>query len=542
MAQLQNITIEAVGFAGLNTQDSPAAIEPSFASKAENCVIDKHGRIAARKGYVPINQAGSSDGNEKPTKALFRYVDSDGNEKYLSASDNKIFEGLGTTSDITPAGATITNDNWKIVQLQNHAYFFQRDHEPMVFTKEDGVYTLKLMSDATGVVGTVPLKAHEALSAYGRLWIADSSENKSTLYWSDTLNGRGWSGGTSGYVDLSTVFPAGFDEITALAAHNGFLVIFGKNSIVVYSGAASPSEMALADTVRNVGCIARDTVQFTGQDLIFLSSDGLRTLGRTIQEKSMPMGNLSRNVHSTFLADIRGSDADQMASVYSPEEGFYLLSMPDKQLVYCFSLQNILPDGAARVTTWYDSFSMSTPTNGIYPYAFCQCPTGLLMGRKNGIYKYGGFVDWDIYSGGVYYYIMEYLSNPMDFGQPSNLKFIKKFELVAVGNTWEDESGVVWYYDYDETAEFIGTYPAPALPSSAAQYEESNNTSQNEYEDVGTVGTTVFEYTDGSVVHTPTVQGRGSGQVLTAGVKVMVYGSPYSIQKLGIHATLGRLA
>ena len=539
MPQLQNITIEAVGFAGLNTQDSPAAIDPSFASKAENCVIDKHGRIAARKGYTPLNYVGTGSGDQHPANALFKYVASDGSEEYIVAGNNKIFKGLSTLTDITPAGASITANNWKIVQLQNHAYLFQRNHEPMVFTKEGGEYTLKLMSNATGVVGTVPIEANEALSAFGRVWIADSSIDKSVVYWSDTLNGRAWSGGTSGSLDLTTVFPSGFDQITALAAHNGFLIIFGKNSIVVYSGASSPSSMTLSDTVRNVGCISRDSVQFTGSDLVFLSDDGLRTLGRTIQEKSLPMGNLSKNVHNTFLNDVMGSDKDQMASVYSPDEGFYLLSMPDKRLVYCFSLQNILPDGSARVTTWYDS---TTPANGVYPYSFLQTPDGLYFGRKNGIYKYYGNLDLDVWGGGDTYYTMEYKSNPMDFGQPSNLKFIKKFELVAVGNSFEDDSSVVWYYDYKENEEFLGAYNAPSLESNACQYEESNNTSQNEYEDSGTVGTTVFEYTDGVIVHTPIVQGRGSGQVLTAGVKVKVFGAPYSIQKLGIHATLGRLA
>ena len=67
--QLQSITITAPGFAGINTQDAPLAQEPSFAAVADNCVIDKEGRIAARKGYsmVSTNGAavlGSSDGIE----------------------------------------------------------------------------------------------------------------------------------------------------------------------------------------------------------------------------------------------------------------------------------------------------------------------------------------------------------------------------------------------------------------------------------------------------------------------------------------------
>jgi hypothetical protein len=49
--QLQNITIAAPAFKGLNTQDSPIDGDPSFASVADNCVIDQYGRIGARHGF-----------------------------------------------------------------------------------------------------------------------------------------------------------------------------------------------------------------------------------------------------------------------------------------------------------------------------------------------------------------------------------------------------------------------------------------------------------------------------------------------------------
>ena len=58
--QLQNITIAAPGFAGLNTQDSPIGVDPSFAAVADNCVIDQLGRIGARKGWVEVSTNGSS--------------------------------------------------------------------------------------------------------------------------------------------------------------------------------------------------------------------------------------------------------------------------------------------------------------------------------------------------------------------------------------------------------------------------------------------------------------------------------------------------
>ena len=58
--QLQNITISAPGFFGLNTQDSPIGLDPSFAAVADNCVIDQLGRVGARKGYQYSTTNGAS--------------------------------------------------------------------------------------------------------------------------------------------------------------------------------------------------------------------------------------------------------------------------------------------------------------------------------------------------------------------------------------------------------------------------------------------------------------------------------------------------
>lgn len=75
--QLQSITITAPGFAGINTQDAPLAQDASFSAVADNCVIDKEGRIAARKGYTLLNGndlLGSSDGIE----SMGEFVAADG--------------------------------------------------------------------------------------------------------------------------------------------------------------------------------------------------------------------------------------------------------------------------------------------------------------------------------------------------------------------------------------------------------------------------------------------------------------------------------
>ena len=102
--QLQNITVAAPGFAGLNTQDSPIGLGPSFAAVADNCVIDKLGRVGARKGWEAVSTNGSSVlGSSRGIETVYEYIDNSGDKVILSAGNNKVFSGTTTLTDITPS-------------------------------------------------------------------------------------------------------------------------------------------------------------------------------------------------------------------------------------------------------------------------------------------------------------------------------------------------------------------------------------------------------------------------------------------------------
>ena len=60
--------------------------------------------------------------------------------------------------------------------------------------------------------------------------------------------------------------------------------------------------MSLADVVSNIGAVNRDAVVNTGKDVIFTDFSGVRSLGRTIQENSAPIGDISRNVNFDIKA------------------------------------------------------------------------------------------------------------------------------------------------------------------------------------------------------------------------------------------------
>lgn len=540
MAQkLQTVSIEAAGFAGINTQDSPTAIDPSFAAKADNCIIDQFGRVGSRKGgFLITDTYGGGGGNyiaSNPVESLFEFTSSEGvSTTFLAggaslSNNNFIFKDPVNLEDISPSNYTITANNWKIVSLADKVYFFQKEHEPLIW---DGNGNIEQLSTSQHSNGTPP-QANEVLAAYGKLWAADIEGNKHTVYWSDTLLGGHWNGGASGSLDLRTVFPSGFDEVTALAAHNGFLLIFCRNCIIIYSGAESPASMVLHDIVEGIGCIERDSVQNTGTDIIFLSSDGLRSFGRTIQEKSSPVGNLSKNVRNDLTASAK-RHTGPIKSIYSPEEGFYLLAMPDEDITYCFDMQGSLPDGSARVTTW----------SQIDPRSFLRSSNGdILFGKKGGVYKYTGYLDDIDASTKSQTYVMNYQSNPMDFNMPSNLKFLKKLEASVIGNVGE-LSKLKWYYDYNPNTKKEFTITPPTAEPNSAEFSavsgQAGHTGAEFSAVAGQTGYTGAEFTSGLLVQTPHANGTGSGRVLTIGVDAIISGSAYSIQRIDTQVLLGR--
>lgn len=92
--QFTNGSIAAPGFSGLNTQDSSVQLSSGFALRADNCVIDRYGRIGARKGWDNINPSVLGAGGS--VRTVHEFVKSDGNTLW-AAANNKIYGTHPTT-------------------------------------------------------------------------------------------------------------------------------------------------------------------------------------------------------------------------------------------------------------------------------------------------------------------------------------------------------------------------------------------------------------------------------------------------------------
>ena len=147
---------------------------------------------------------------------------------------------------------------------------------------------------------------------YGRIWCGGVAEAKDVVYYSNLLDGDDWTGGDTGLIDLKKVW--GDDEVVALAPFYGKLVIFGKENIAIYNSPQTVSSLALDEVIRGVGCIARDSVQAIGDDLVFLSTTGLRSLARTTEKDKLPLMDLSLNIKDTLIRNI--GQSTNVKSVY----------------------------------------------------------------------------------------------------------------------------------------------------------------------------------------------------------------------------------
>lgn len=526
--QLTTGTIAAPGFYGLNTQDSSIQLSSGFALEANNCVIDKYGRVGARKGWSKVNSSAASTGS---FKAIYELVKDDGSV-VLSAANNKLYVGTSTLTELAVRNSTdsanltytISDDNWQINGMQydtgatpsGHALLVQAGHPALIYHKlgatahaHTGSYGLQRVGD----IGNLPAShtvtsftPNCVLTAFGRVWAADIDNDKQTVYFSDLLNPTEWLTGTAGYLNISEVVPNN-DPIVALASHNGFLIIFCQQHIVIYKNPTDPASLTLEDTISGIGCIARDSVASIGTDLMFLSSTGVQSLQRVVQEKSLPFRDVSKNVRDELLSNVSSEVLKYIKSAYFPTDAFYLLALPSTGFTYCFDTRGVLENGGARTTIWKQ----------IAPTAFCVTQDRqLYIGKAGYIGKYDGYED----NGATYR--MSYFTNYFDFGAATTNKILKRINVTAIGGSAQPIA-VKWGYDYTRN-----------------YYSRGITLQRVEVWEYGTAEYGTATYTNGIALDIANIPASGSGTVIQIGFESDIDGTPLSIQKIDFFLKQGK--
>lgn len=487
---IQPLVLDSIGIYGLNRQSSASSLPPQFLTTANNIMLDEKGRVTTREGIKQVTDnvhTGSLDVNGNPTantlivKSLGEYISATGAKTLFAGAGANVYKintaNTPYTLDAQTFGGTATtktNGNWQFTNFNNQFYGVQSGQQPINY---DGT-TWKDLEDVgsyhkpTGVTTFTPSCI---LGDYGRIWVGNIGENKDVVYYSDTLIGQTFNGGASGSVDLKTVWSG--DEITALASFMGKLVIFGKNNIVIYNDPWDPAAASfqLDEVIEGVGCVARDSVQIIGDDIVFLSSSGVRSLARTMVQDKMPLTDLSLAIKDEIRTNILTADMDQVKAQYDLSTGSYLLGFGGKNIVYVFDFKATTPEGAPRITTW----NFDSKKN---PGALLSTDDALYIGLGATTYfgrvaTYSGFYDvekldvtasygnqsacttaghtWESNTSKCYQdvdntYQADFKTTWLDFEQPGISKFLKRFLAIWSGGKNMNVT-LNWFRDYNVT-------------------------------------------------------------------------------------------
>lgn len=442
--QLTYTPLNNIGLNGLNTQSNPSSLDISWLTKAENVVVRESGVISVRKGLRQLAQAAS---------VKVGAIGELGSNVVVSVGD-KIITADWSTSTTLSAPATSTTfsgatSDWMFVNFNDKLYAVQGGQDPLEYNGTS--WTNIPDGSGNGYPSTLSATTFQpscCMGYYGRLWVGGVTSNKASVFYSDLLQGDTWNGGSSGVLDLNKVW--GSDEIVAIAPFYGKLVIFGKKNIALYNNPADPSDattFGLDEVIRGVGCVARDTVQAIGDDLVFLSETGLRSLARTTELDKVPLSDLSVNVKDTLTRET--AQASDAKGIYLEEEGVYLLSFVDKNSTYVFDMKHITANKAPRVTTW--KFESDRE-----PACFANTTSkGFLVGQKAGsVASYADYIDKDMTGSTTFTehkYTSRFISVWLEMGEGVAASLLKKMR--AMFNGGKDTSvNINMFKDFGLTA------------------------------------------------------------------------------------------
>ena len=481
---LQPLVLDSIGIYGLNRQSSAASLPPQYLTTANNIMLDEKGRVSTRQGIKQItnNINNSATANTLIVKSLGEYQNSAGAKTIFAGAGPNVYKiNVGNTPytlDVQTfaGGTTKTDGNWQFTNFNNNFYGAQQSNKPINY---NGTTWLDLedVSGYSSPANVTTFTPSCLLGDFGRLWAADIGENRNVVYYSDLLIGHKFQGGSAGFLDLKNVWSG--DVITAMASFMGKLVIFGKNNIVIFRGpwdvnvTQAGGVFSLDEVIEGVGCVARDSVQLIGDDIVFLSSSGVRSLGRTIQQDTMPLTDLSLAIKDEIRTNILTGNMASVKAQYDLSTGSYILGFPDKNIVYVFDFKASTPDGAPRITTWnFDSKKNPKSFLSTDEFLYCGLGAATYEGR---VATYSGYYDVEkevvggvnqaqcVAAGNTYEsvsgvcfkdvdntYQSDFKTVWLDFEQPGISKFLKRFLGIWSGGKNMNVT-LNWYRDYNVT-------------------------------------------------------------------------------------------
>lgn len=519
MAQLAPSTFVAPGTLGLNRENEYNLLDERWATRALNTVFDRSGRLGNRSGWTIRNSAG---GAGLTLQRIHEVKLQDGTTELIASGGAKVFR-VPASADLSDSANDITSSSapasgkWKFLNFNNKCIGVQAGETMTVYTGTGD------FSDISPSSGTLP-DGNAAAAAFGRLWVSDADEQD--LRYSGLLDEADWGSADSGGLDMSSIWTQGTDVIMAVAAIGANLIVFGRKHIVIWASAGGtelgldPTDMYVVDIVEGTGCVARDSVQVTGEgDVLFLSPSGVQSLRRVIAQKNNPLAALTKPIRSLVVGYIQAtSDLTDVTSYWSPRQGHYVLNFPGSSVSVVLDTTRYVQDENG------DTFTPATQWqhNPVLRDGVAAESGEVYQLFDEDVGQYTGNADNN--TGFSLQFTSAWL-DPSRGAAPDNLKILKEMNTLvfifgAITANWS------WTFDFGETDTVTKT-----ISYSGGTASEFGVAEWGEAEFGGGVNTVRAR-----------IAGAREGQYMQYGVSMTINNAQFLLQQVGLLMKLGRVA
>ena len=344
----------------------------------------------------------------------------------------------------------------------------------------------------------------------------DTGAGKNIIAYCALLDETSWStgGGEINVLGTAGAVSTGYDNLVAISSFDGYLVVFLRDSIIIYDSPEAPGSLAIEQIIQGIGCIARDSVQQVGDDIYFLSDTGVRSLKQVVfTANRVELKESSKIVRRDLVLDMVSGEASIIRSNYDPKEGQYWIKSPSGT-IWVFNNHSLTATEQPRITKY---------TNTDW-YSFVYFEGDTFLSYKGCIGKYSGYNDIDIATSppSAATYTCRWASNYADF-DTSKLKILKNVGVTVFGASGQQ---ITLDWDFDQGSV---TGSAPLLLKGAGVASEWNAAEWG-----------LSEFSGGTALQKLKTSASRMGRTVSLGLSFSSNGSSMSVEQMSLFAKIGR--
>lgn len=239
---------------------------------------------------------------------------------FAARSDDVYYSQGGGWSQITSPARTGAKSKYRFIS-------YALSGTPVV-TMLDGVNPAAKYDGSTYTLLNglgAPTDPKYALVFLSRLMMAGYSSNPYAVTISAPGDDEDYDGG-NGAIELNVG-----DIVVGLKTFREVPYIFCQNSIWKITGSTA-DDFVVSSVTKSIGCVASDSIQEVGGDLVFLAPDGLRSLAATARIGDVNLALLSQQIQPLIRPVVNAFSNDDFSALVVRRKSQYRLFVYDSDL------------------------------------------------------------------------------------------------------------------------------------------------------------------------------------------------------------------